>query len=112
MPKCEEYKTSFLGKEINLVLQVNKSVGREIDFRGYEPVTTKPVAYDDAGGFYVNIIEAAELGDTLLKKSNETWFVLKKKKYNLKFGVQCKDDEFLKIEPDTLKKESLEWANL
>ena len=104
MPTCEEYKASFLAKEAQLVLQVNKSVGREIDFKGYEPVTMKSVTYNDTGGFYIYIIEAAEIGDTLVKKKNQTWFVLKKRKFNLKFDTQCAGEEYLKHRTDTLKK--------
>ncbi len=92
------------------MLQINKSVDRKIDFRGYEPITTKPVVYDDGGGFYISIIEAAELGDTLVKKSNETWFILKKKRVNLKFNVHCSGDEYLENRADMLKKEPFKWV--
>ncbi|MGI4736298.1 MAG: hypothetical protein ACRYG7_14065 [Janthinobacterium lividum] len=111
MPKCEEYKASFLGKETDLVIQVNKSVGRELDFRGYGPITKKPITYNDTGGFYIYMIEATELGDTLVKKSNQTWFILKKKNINLKFDVQCDGEEYLKHKIDTLRKASIKYIN-
>ncbi len=104
---CEKAKEFFLGKETNLVIQDKGIVGNVLDIKGYEPETKRNIRYQDTHGLYVFIRDSTELGDTLLKHKNETWFLLKKKKYNIKFGMSCNGNEYLQTMPERLEKNVL-----
>jgi len=74
--------------------------------QGYNPITKKPATYNATEGFYIQVKNSLELGDTLFKDKSATWFLLKKKRINIKFEMKCNGESYLESKPDTLAKTS------
>jgi hypothetical protein len=103
LPSCAEERAYFLPQETNLVIQDQGDPGNWIDFKGYNPQTGKPEACFHRGGFFIYIADRTELGDTLVKKKGQAWYLLKKKKIAIKFEVKCNpQEENTPFKPDTI----------
>ncbi len=84
---------------MNIVVLNTGISGNVFEIRGYEPSTNRPVSYHDIHGLYVLIRDSTEIGDTLVKKLTETSFLLKKKRYNLIFELNCDGPNYLPTKP-------------
>ena len=105
VPSCAEYRAYFLPLETNLVVQDQGEPGNWIDFKGYNPQNGKNEACFHRGGFFIYIAERTELGDTLVKQKGQAWYLLKKRKFAIKFEIACDSQgENAPFKPDTIYK--------
>ncbi|MFD1875547.1 hypothetical protein [Hymenobacter bucti] len=103
---CEEGNKEFLALEpCNIVITENKSAGRSINIKGYNPNTNSIVKYNQTKGLLIFVYEAIAIGDTLLKPETSNWFLLKKHNFNIKFYSKCgSSGEYLGVVQDTISK--------
>jgi hypothetical protein len=102
-PSCAEDRAYYLPLETNLVVQDQGEPGNWIDFKGYNPQNGKKEACFHRGGFFIYIADRTELGDTLVKQKGQAWYLLKKRKFAIKFEIACDSQrENAPFKPDTI----------
>jgi hypothetical protein len=105
---CKEVQDEFLElTDCNIVITENKSAGRNLNIKGYNPDTNSYVNYDETKGLLVFVYKAMVIGDTLFKPEKSDFLLLKKQKFNIKFYSACgSNGEYLGIKQDTVSKYS------
>ena len=105
---CKEGQEEFLElADCNIVITENKSLGRNLNIKGYNPDTNSYVNYDETKGLLIFVYEAIVIGDTLFKPKKSDFFLLKKRRFNIKFHSACGENgECLGIKQDTVSKYS------
>ncbi|QKG56161.1 hypothetical protein GKZ68_05585 [Hymenobacter sp. BRD128] len=103
---CNEVKNEFyMGRACNIVVESNRSTPRNMEIYGYNPENNSKEKYVADGNVYIELISALEVGDTLIKNNDEPFFILKKKQFAIKFGMNCGSrNEFAGVAIDTLRR--------
>jgi hypothetical protein len=101
---CSSYKSYIESKSCAIVILKQNNLGKVYAVEGYNPSNKTKASFEDEGGLYVRIRQAAVLGDTLVKPLGKPYFLVKKRAFNIKFEIKCDSTSALPSPADTIPK--------
>jgi hypothetical protein len=101
---CSSYKSYIESKSCSIVILKQNNLGKVYAVEGYNPSSKMKAIFEDEGGLYVRIRQAAAAGDTLVKPLGKPYFLVKKRAFNIKFEIKCDSDRALPSPADTIPK--------